>query len=78
MGGSIWDHVAIDAESKLIIAMVQSPKRDQSTCNRLVEDLASRLVKAPALVTTDEHEPYAKALLEVPELRIIFRHVAER
>jgi IS1 family transposase len=63
--GSIWDHVAIDPESKLIISMVQSRNRDQRSCERLVEELQQRLVKAPALVTTDEHEAYAKSLLSV-------------
>jgi transposase-like protein len=45
--------------------MVLSRSRDQKSADRLVKDFASRTVKAPALVFTDEHGAYKKALLSV-------------
>lgn len=37
--GSIWDHVATNPVSKLVVSMVQGPQRDQGTCDRLVSNL---------------------------------------
>ena len=64
--GSIWDHVATDPASKLVISMVQGPQRDQGTCDRLVKDSADRTKgRPPELATTDEHATYEPSLLEV-------------
>jgi IS1 family transposase len=63
--GSIWDNVAVDPATKLIVSLVQGPSRDQETCDELVEDFAARTGhKPPDLTTTDEHAPYKKALLK--------------
>lgn len=54
----------MDAESKLLVSLVQGPSRDQATADRLVEDFAQRTDRMPPeLVTTDEHAPYKKALM---------------
>ena len=57
--GSIWDHIAIDPTSKLVVSMVQGPRRDQKTSDLLVADFADRTKgMPPELVTTDEHTAY--------------------
>ncbi|MBF0625230.1 MAG: hypothetical protein HQL82_10535 [Magnetococcales bacterium] len=62
----MWDHIAIDPASKLVVAMVQGPHRDQETSDRLVTDFADRTNgRPPELVTTDEHAAYETSLLEV-------------
>ena len=62
--GTVWDHVAVDPETKLMVSLVHGPSRDQKACDRLVEDFASRTKRIPpALVTTDEHAPYRNSLL---------------
>lgn len=49
-----------------MVALVQGPSRDQTTCDKLVEDFAARTKReAPDLTTTDEHAPYRKSLLKV-------------
>ena len=63
--GSIWDHVAVDPETKLMVSLVQGPSRDQETCDKLVEDFADRTGhEPPDLTTTDEHAPYKNSLLK--------------
>ncbi len=55
----------MDAESKLLVSLVQGPSRDQATCDKLVEDFAERTCQTPpALATTDEHAPYLNSLLK--------------
>jgi IS1 family transposase len=62
--GSIWDHVAVDPATKLIVSLVQGPSRDQKTCDKLVEDFAARTGgEPPDLATTDEHAPYKNSIL---------------
>lgn len=62
--GSIWDHVAVDPATKLVVSLVQGPSRDQETCDKLVDDFAARTKREPpSLATTDEHAPYKNSLL---------------
>lgn len=64
--GSIWDHVAHDPRSKLIVSMIQGSCRDQESSDLLVQDFANRTNHlAPELVTTDEHASYESSLLKV-------------
>lgn len=63
--GSIWDHVAVDPATKLMVSLVQGPSRDQETCDKLVEDFADRTRhEPPDLATTDEHAPYKNSFLK--------------
>ena len=56
----------MDAETKVLVSLVHGPSRDQKTCDKLVEDFATRTgLVPPSLVTTDEHAPYKNALLKV-------------
>lgn len=60
----MWDHTAVDVESKLLVSLIQGPSRDQTTCDKLVEDFAERTGRVPPeLATTDEHAPYRNSLL---------------
>ncbi|MBF0176892.1 MAG: IS1 family transposase [Magnetococcales bacterium] len=62
--GSVWDHIAIDPVSKLVVSMVQGSRRDQESSDRLVKDFADRTNNKPLkLVTTDEHAAYEASLL---------------
>jgi hypothetical protein len=61
--GSIWDHTAVDARSKLMVSLVQSPSRDQASSDRLVEDFADRTDHVtPSLATSDEHPTYPNSI----------------
>ena len=63
--GDCWDHVAQDAESRLILSVV--PGRQSAEHTRLlVEDVARRTGGRPLdLFTSDENPAYAAALLDV-------------
>jgi hypothetical protein len=63
--GDCWDHVALDAESRLVRSVV--PGRQSAAHSLLlVEDVAARTGGAPlVLFTSDENPSYAGALLEV-------------
>jgi IS1 family transposase len=63
--GDCWDHVALDAESRLVLSVVPG-RRSEAHTLRLVQDVAARTGGAPlALFTSDEYPAYAWALLEV-------------
>jgi hypothetical protein len=60
--GDQWDHVALAAESRLVVSMVPGKRTGENTA-QLVNDFATRTGgKPPALVTSDEYAPYATAL----------------
>jgi len=62
--GDNWDHVALDAEHKLVLEVVNG-KRTEANTKQLVEKTAHRLqFKPPRLITSDEHKPYKRAILE--------------
>jgi hypothetical protein len=62
--GDNWDHVAIDAEYKLVLEVVNG-KRTEANAERLVKNTAKRLKnKAPRLITSNEYKPYQKAILK--------------
>ncbi|CAK0741004.1 hypothetical protein CCP3SC1_1250006 [Gammaproteobacteria bacterium] len=56
--GDNWDHIAIDAESRLVLSVVPG-KRTAENCLQLVEDVSKRTEgKTDLLLTSDEHAPY--------------------
>lgn len=62
MAGDIWDHTAIDAESRLLISLVPG-KRTSENCEKLVEDVKRRTGhREDMFFTSDEHAPYVKAI----------------
>jgi hypothetical protein len=63
--GDYWDHVALDAESRLVLSGVPGRRLEaQTLC--LAWDVAARTGGAPLdLFTSDENPAYAWALLEV-------------
>ena len=62
--GDCWDHVALDAESRLVLSVIPGRRTAENT-NRLVEDVKRRLGgRTPDLITTDEYAPYKTAVLE--------------
>src|SRR5262245_46365013 len=63
--GDCWDHVALDAESRLVLSVVPGRQSAEHT-QLLVEDVARRTGGTPlSLFTSDENPAYAQALLEV-------------
>jgi IS1 family transposase len=62
--GDHWDHVALDAEHKLVLQVVCG-KRTEKNTKELVRLTAKRLQhKIPRLITSDEYKPYTAAILE--------------
>jgi hypothetical protein len=60
--GDNWDHVALDAESRLVLSAVPG-KRSAANVEALVRDVKRRLGgRVPRLVSTDELAPYEKAV----------------
>ena len=63
--GDCWDHIALDAESRLVLSVVPG-RRSQEQTLLLAWDVAARTGGAPLdLFTSDEYPAYAWALLEV-------------
>jgi IS1 family transposase len=61
--GDCWDHVAFDPEHRLVVSVVPGERTEESV-QELVEDVKERLDgRVPELITTDEHAPYAGAIL---------------
>jgi hypothetical protein len=63
--GDCWDHVALDAESRLVLSIVLGRQSGEHT-QLLVEDVHRRTGGRPLrLFTSDENPAYAEALLKV-------------
>jgi IS1 family transposase len=63
--GDDWDHTAVDAESRLLLALVPG-KRDGATCERLIRQVHDRTGgRTDLLITSDEHAPYETAIHRV-------------
>jgi hypothetical protein len=63
--GDCWDHVALDAESRLVLSVVPGRRSAEPTL-LLVQEVAARTGGAPLeLFTSDDYPAYAWALLEV-------------
>jgi IS1 family transposase len=62
--GDNWDHVSVDAETKLVLQVVNG-KRTKKNTKLLLQHTARRLnYKPPRLITSDEYPPYKQAILE--------------
>jgi len=62
--GDSWDHVSLDAEHKLVLALVVG-KRTKKNTRLLVQKTAKCLQnKPPRLMTSDEWKAYEQAILE--------------
>jgi IS1 family transposase len=62
--GDNWDHVALDAEHKLVLEVLNG-KRTEANTELLVRKTARRLnFRVPRLLTSDEYKPYKKAILK--------------
>src|SRR5204862_7606460 len=63
--GDCWDHVAVDAESRLVLSVVPGRQSAEHT-QLLVEDVHRRTGGRPLrLLSSDENPAYAEAILEV-------------
>jgi hypothetical protein len=63
--GDCWDHVALDAESRLVLSVVPGRQSGEHT-QLLVEDVQRRTGGRPLrLFSSDENAAYAEAILEV-------------
>jgi len=62
--GDNWDHVALDAEHRLVVSVVPG-KRTAEKVEALVEDFKERTGGRPMnLITSDEYKPYRGAILK--------------
>src|SRR3954447_7339423 len=62
--GDCWDHVALDPEHRLVVAVVPGERTAESV-QELVDAVKERLDgRVPALITTDEYSAYEGAILE--------------
>ncbi len=62
--GDCWDHVALDPDHRLVVAVVPG-KRTAESVAALVGEFHRRTSGRPmALITTDEYAPYREAILE--------------
>jgi len=61
--GDHWDHVAFDAENRLVVSLVAG-KRTKKNTNRLVADFKCRTNgRVMRLMSSDEYKPYRDAIL---------------
>jgi IS1 family transposase len=69
--GECWDHVAMDAEHRLVLAVVPG-KRTAENCRELVKQVHQRMGgKVPRLITTDEYPSYSVAIQQVYAKRVV-------
>jgi len=62
--GDNWDHVALDAEHRLVVSVVPG-KRTVENVEALVQDFKQRTEgRSMNLITSDEYKPYRQAILE--------------
>src|SRR5262245_21095350 len=63
--GDCWDHVALDAASRLVLSVVVG-KRTEANATEVVHQLCERTDGRPLnLITTDEYAAYAPAIAAV-------------
>jgi IS1 family transposase len=67
--GSYWDHVLLDAETKLIVSLVVG-RRTAATAHAAFLDFYERTNGwLPALITTDAYAPYLAIIIDVYGVR---------
>jgi IS1 family transposase len=63
--GDCWDHVALDAQSRLVLSVVVGKRTEENACT-VVHEMCERTEGRPLnLITTDEYPAYAPALAAV-------------
>ncbi|WP_193619513.1 hypothetical protein [Fimbriiglobus ruber] len=63
--GDCWDHVALDADSRLVVEVVVGP-RTADLAHQLLDGVKGRLGgRVPALLTSDEYAAYADVIVSV-------------
>jgi hypothetical protein len=63
--GDVWDHVALDPDSRLVLEAMIGPRTDDMA-ELLLEGVRDRLDgRVPELVSSDEYPAYPEALLSV-------------
>ena len=69
--GDNWDHVAVDAEHRLVLSTVPG-QRSAEHVQELVDDAKRRTGgRVPRLITADEYAPYRQAILNAYGTRVI-------
>lgn len=62
--GDCWDHVAVDPESRLTLAVVPGARTIENT-EAIVREVKDRLNgRVPRLITTDEYSAYESAIVQ--------------
>jgi hypothetical protein len=63
--GDVWDHVALDPDSRLVLEALVGP-RTADMAEALLSGVKDRLGgRVPALITSDEYPAYAEAVLAI-------------
>ena len=69
--GDHWDHVALDAEHRLVVSVVPGKRTTENT-ERLMKDFKQRTGgKRMNLITSDEYAPYETAILKAYGRKIV-------
>lgn len=69
--GDCWDHVAIDAEHRLVLCVVPG-KRTAENCQKAVDEVRDRMDgKIPRLITTDQYPSYKVAIQNTYGKRVV-------
>ena len=69
--GDNWDHVAVDAEHRLVLRTVPG-KRSAGHVQERVDDVKRRMGgRVPRLITADEYAPYKRAVLNAYGTRVV-------
>lgn len=69
--GESWDHVAMDPEHRLVLAVVPG-KRTAANCRAVVAEARRRMGgRVPRLITTDEYPSYKVAIHDVYGRRVV-------
>ena len=65
---SAQDHTALDAESRVLLAVVPG-KRTGEQCQKVVDEVKKRTEgRTDLLITSDEHAPYETAIKQAYEV----------
>jgi hypothetical protein len=67
--GSWWDHVLIDADSRLIVTLVVGRRTAATVCQAWADFYERTDAALPALITTDAYAPYLGAVLDTYGVR---------
>jgi IS1 family transposase len=69
--GDCWDHVAIDAENRLVLCVVPG-KRTAENCQKAVDEVHDRMDgRIPRLITTDQYPSYKVAIQSTYGKRVV-------